>query len=395
VRAGHDCSNGRAGSRIFALRCLVLCASLLAESGAVAQTGNGGQLSVSEAGVPTFAYPIAVPPGIAGMEPKLALYYNGSRTNGPVGVGWSVQGMSLITRCGQIPAIDDKRSTVGYVPTDKLCLDGSRLIQVDSTGTPLARASQVNDASGLATGAYTEFRTEKDEYARIRAYGSAGGSAANGPAYFLVWTKAGQIYEYGNTTDSRILAQGKTAVMVWAADKISDTLGNYIAFKYTVNPNGAWGTGTSTTNPRPGTEWNLAEVWYTGTASKAPSNKVVFNYTTRADNAEAYHAGSKNISTQLLQTIKTYVNALATLGSTGVGAKVLQLTLQQWLQAGILQHRVWGWGWRGGLGASGGAGGSDYGSSGQGGAGGAAGYAIRMNGNSVTGSPSTHYGAIQ
>jgi len=303
----------------------LVAVALSGVSAAWAQKG-GAEFSVSDFGQPTYSYPIGVPPGIAGMEPKLSLSYSGSTYNGPVGAGWSIQGFSVITRCGAIPAIDGKRSAVGYVAADKLCLDGNRLIQVDGTGTPLALANQVNDAAGLAAGAYTEYRTEKDQYARIRAYGSAGGSAANGPAYFVVWTKSGQIYEYGNTTDSQIVAQGKSAVMVWALDKISDTLGNYVAFKYTVSQSTAWGSGTSAANPRPGTEWNLAEVWYTGTASQAPTNKVVFTYGARTDNAEAYHAGSKNVSTQLLQTIKTYVNAPATLGSTGLGVKSLQLT---------------------------------------------------------------------
>ena len=326
--AGGEHSNYRTRS-ICVLRCLVSLSLLLAEAAAFAQAGNGGgQFSVSASGTPTYSYPITVPPGIAGMEPKLSLYYSGSTANGPLGVGWSIQGISTMSRCGSIRATDGKRTAVGYVAVDKLCIDGNRLIQVDSTGTPLALSSQINDASGLATGAYTEYRTERDQYARIRAYGSAGGNAANGPAYFLVWTKSGQIYEYGNTSDSQILAQGKTAVMVWAVDKISDTMGNYVAFKYTVNQSATWGTGTSSANPRPGTEWNLAEVWYTGTATQAPTNKIIFNYGTRTDNSEAYQAGSKNVSTRLLQTINTYVNAPAVLGSTGVGAKRLQLAYE-------------------------------------------------------------------
>ena len=317
-----------------ARRLAVLIAAGLLALPALAQK-VGGAFSVDDSGQPTYGYPISVPPGIAGMDPKLSLYYGGSSFNGPVGVGWSIQGFSEITRCGAIPAIDSKRSAPTYVPADKLCMDGNRLIQVDSTGTPLPLASQVNDAEGLASGAYTEYRTEKDQYARIRAYGTApgttppctnAGSASNGPAYFLVWTKSGQIYEYGNTTDSQITPQGKCAVMVWAVDKVSDTLGNYIAFKYTVSQNTAWGTGTSTANPRPGTEWNLAEVWYTGTATQAPTNKVVFTYGARTDGGEAYHAGSKNVNTQLLKTISTYVNAPATIGATGIGVKQLQLT---------------------------------------------------------------------
>src|ERR1700739_751271 len=90
-------------------RCLaVLIAAGLLSLPAVAQNA-GGELWVGDSGQPTYAYPISVPPGIAGMEPKLSLYYGGSSFNGPVGVGWSIQGFSEITRCGAIPAIDGQR----------------------------------------------------------------------------------------------------------------------------------------------------------------------------------------------------------------------------------------------------------------------------------------------
>jgi hypothetical protein len=88
---------------------------------------------------------------------------------------------------------------VGYVAADKLCLDGQRLIQTDDAGSPLP-FPQVNDALGRGAGAYAEYRTEKDSFARVRAYGHANGdtTGASGPAYFRVWTKAGQVYEYGD-----------------------------------------------------------------------------------------------------------------------------------------------------------------------------------------------------
>ena len=75
----------------------------------------------------------------------------------------------------------------------------------------------------LVAGSYgadgAEYRTETESYTRIVSYGSAG----NGPAWFKAWTKSGQIMDYGNTADSRIEAQGKPTVRVWAVDKISDT----------------------------------------------------------------------------------------------------------------------------------------------------------------------------
>lgn len=291
------------------------------------------QVAVSDGGAPTFGYPIAVPPGVGGVTPKLTLQYVGGGINGPLGLGWSLQGLSSITRCPSTRAIDGVGTSVTYGPADKLCLDGQRLIQSDAAGVPLA--SQIDDGRGVASGA-REFRTEKDVYARVRAYGVANGSDVNGPAYFKVWIKSGLIYEYGAppTADANskglVAAYGKNAVMVWAVTRISDTAGNYMDFKYEQR-DVAWGSGP--TGPSLGREWNIAEVQYTGRAGQSSANKVVFSYTDRVDDrSEAYHEGSKNISVRLLDRIRTYVNSPnpTALGpaANAVMVKVLKLGYQ-------------------------------------------------------------------
>jgi hypothetical protein len=292
------------------------------------------QLSVSSSGTASYAQDIGVPPGRAGMSPKLTLVYAGGGVNGPVGHGWSVQGLSSITRCGATLATDNRKAGVAYAPSDKLCLDGQRLIQTDAAGTPLA-FPQSNDARGLAAGATTEYRTEKDSYARIRAYGYANGdtTGASGPAFFRVWTKSGQIYDYGDSpskdanTRALIAAPGSSAAMAWTVARIADTFGNTMDFKYEQR-DVAWGSGTVAGSPRAGHEWNLLEVQYSG-------NKVLFNYDTdasgndlRTDRAETYHQNAKNVSVRRLKSITTYVNArdTATLGA-GNGVAVRSTVL--------------------------------------------------------------------
>lgn len=287
-------------------------------------------IAVSESGTPSYSFPIVVPPGIAGMTPNLGLTYTAGGVNGPVGYGWSIQGISTITRCPNTKGIDGTSHAVDYTGNDKLCLDGQRLIQTDAGGTSVV-FPQTNDSLGLSSGV-REYRTEKDSFARVRAYGMAGGAAANGPAYFKVWTKSGQIYEYGNnantSANSAITAQGKTVVAAWAVSRISDTLGNYIDFQYEQRDT-AWGSGTVAGSPTPGHEWNLIEMRYTGTATQAPANKVVFEYGDRAtapgsaqDRAETYHQGAKNVSIRRLNAIRTYINATA----TPVKVKTIKLT---------------------------------------------------------------------
>ncbi|MDY0743358.1 choice-of-anchor D domain-containing protein [Paucibacter sp. R3-3] len=277
------------------------------------------QIAIEPNGTPSYTKAIAVPPGVAGMAPALSLAYTAGSTNGPLGFGWTLQGVSVIARCPSTIAVDGIAGGVTFGVNDKLCLDGQRLIQTDSTGTPLP-FPQVGDASGLIDGAYIEYRTEKDNFARIRAYGSGFGArlgAASGPAFFRVWTKAGQIYDYGNSpgtdqANNGLIGASRTglSVRVWAVSRISDNFGNHIDFKYAQNlvP---WGSGaTSPSAPTSGLEWNLTEVDY-------GVNKVSFAYGPRApatpgrplDASETIHANFKTVSTQLLQSISTYVGS--------------------------------------------------------------------------------------
>lgn len=307
---------------------------------------NAQGLSVGESGQASYSQAISVPAGIAGMAPQLGLLYSSGGVNGPVGYGWSVQGLSSITRCSASRATDGVRGAVRFDSSDKLCLDGQRLIQVDSAGVERP-FPQTGDAAGVgASPQYREYRTEKDSYARIRAYGYASGSDANsGPGYFKVWTKAGQVYEYGAppapsadaNTKALIFAQGKTIAMAWAVARISDTVGNFIDFKYEVRDT-AWGSGVSSTSPRKGVEWNIAEIQYS-------DSKVIFSYEDRPlteqingvavklspqDAAETYHQGSKNVSLRRLKAVSTYVKSpnTGTLGpATGaVAVKTLVLS---------------------------------------------------------------------
>ncbi len=288
-----------------------------------ASAASHAQVSVSADGQPGFSYPIAVPPGIAGMQPNLSLVYSGGGS-GPLGVGWVLAGTSVIARCPATKDVDGVVRGVSYAAADKICLDGQRLIQTDAQGNALS--TQADDSLGLAGTAWREFRTEKDSFARIRAYGSAADLAANGPAYFKMWTKAGQILEYGTSpggvaSNAQIRAQGKSVVAAWALSRTTELTGNYIDFKYTPARDTAWGTRLSgATVATTGSEWNLAEVQYTGNSSltpvQAPTVKVVFSYTDRPDNdggpqdrSELFHQGSKSLNIQRLSEVRTYVNS--------------------------------------------------------------------------------------
>ena len=235
-----------------------------------------GKFSVSKSGNAEYSIPVVVPPGTAQMQPSLSINYNSQTGNGLLGVGWHIGGLSAISRCPATLATDGFVDGVNYDNYDRYCLDGQRLIQI-GTGSD-------------TYGNFVEYRTEIDGFARIKSYGTAG----SGPAKFRVWTKTGQIMEYGVTTDSRIEAYGTATVRVWAVNKITDTVGNYLTISYFESGIGEY---------RPNT------IEYTGNTGTAPNNSIKFIYEGRNDITRQYIGGSLIKNTKRLKSIQTFEGA--------------------------------------------------------------------------------------
>nr|VFJ66174.1 MAG: RHS repeat-associated core domain-containing protein [Candidatus Kentron sp. DK] len=242
----------------------ILCAAFLHATHAEELVGSlPGQLSV-EQGAVVYTIPIEVPPGVAGMQPDLAITYNSNAGNGLLGVGFSLSGLSVITRCGQTIAQDGQKGGVYYDGRDRFCLDGQRLIAI----------------SGSDGGDGSEYRTEIDSYSRIISHGQQG----SGPQWWRVETKSGQVMEFGNTQDSRIEAQGKSTARLWAVNRIEDTVGNGIDFEYHEdNGNG---------------EYYPTRILYAG-------GVVEFGYEGRDDKITGYEAGSLRQVGKLISRIES------------------------------------------------------------------------------------------
>ena len=243
---------------------------------ASAQMALPGSFAVTEGGAATYEIPIEVPPGTAGVEPKLSLTYSSNGGNGLLGVGWALSGLSQISRCARTVATDGQHGGVNYDANDRFCLNGDRLVAISGT----------YGADG------TEYRTQSEGFSRIISHGTAG----NGPASFTVWTKAGLKMAFGVTADSRIEAQGKTTVRLWALSQVTDTAGNYMTVTYTEEPvDGSY---------RPD------RIDYTGNTAEilTPFASVNFEYEARTDAISHYRAGSLVSQRQLLRAIKTHLN---------------------------------------------------------------------------------------
>jgi Salmonella virulence plasmid 65kDa B protein len=77
-----------------------------------------GTFSVSAGGQANYHFPLVVPPGRLGMEPRLAVGYDSSAGEGTLGVGFSLQGLSTVTRCAANFAQDGYIAPVQYDDTD-------------------------------------------------------------------------------------------------------------------------------------------------------------------------------------------------------------------------------------------------------------------------------------
>jgi hypothetical protein len=75
---------------------------------------------------------------VAGIEPKLNLVYDSQQDNGSLGVGWSLSGLSSITRCAKARISDGQSGSVTYTLSDRYCLNGQRYINhSDNNYVPL------------------------------------------------------------------------------------------------------------------------------------------------------------------------------------------------------------------------------------------------------------------
>jgi hypothetical protein len=243
-----------------------LVASLSSTDAFAAVGRTPGQFAVSSTGSAQYSIPIWTPPGIRGIQPNLALIYDSHLSSGIMGPGWTLSGLSAIARCNRTYAQDSAPAPITLTTADGLCLDGNRL-RIMGTGA---------------------FQTEVANFSQVTASGAAG----TGPSYFTVQGKDGLTYEYGNTTDSKILpcSSGCATPYVWALDKVTDRAGNQMTFTYY----------------QAGGAYVPLSIQYTApSGSTSFPYRVNFAYSTKSasDTLSKYIAGSQVQQTQQLSTI--------------------------------------------------------------------------------------------
>lgn len=251
---------------VLFILCIVSTSYLYAQSSTIAAE-IPHETQVTAGGAFTYTLPLRIPPGIKEVLPSVAITYNSQGGNGILGMGWSITGLSAISRSGKNLYNDKDITAIDFSTNDALYLDGQRLYEVSSG----------------------EYLTHVKNFAKINSYGTSG----NGPEYFIVEYPNGLVYKYGSNTNSRMIASNSTNsdVLTWSVTEIEDKNGNIITFTYDNNQSIG--------------DYRVKEIGYATNTNVTGHNpaKIIFNYTSRNDKNKTWVNGSFVRSDYILDDI--------------------------------------------------------------------------------------------
>jgi len=196
------------GRLALAVLLITVCGTSFADK-LVLPGATKGDFQVTPGGAAVYSVPIQVPKGTAGLQPAISLQYSSQSGPSEIGLGWSVAGLSSISRGTKNILEDGIVQGVALNANDTFLLDGQKLVSLGDL------ADEV-----------TEYRTFADSYSKVRALDWSDA----GPSKFISQTKGGLTLEFGGTEDSRVTIRGIT--ITWLCNKITDSVGNYIRIEY-------------------------------------------------------------------------------------------------------------------------------------------------------------------
>ena len=242
---------------------LALHANLHAKVGSL-----DSNFSVTSQGQAGYSVDLPTLPAGNGLGFNLKASYHSQAKSGYLGLGWNLNGFDVIRRCNATKAIEGQNHTPDFSPKDRYCLNSQKLILVDGT----YGADQ------------SVYRTFRDSFAKIVAQGQT----AQGPSWFKVYLKNGEIHEFGHTDDSHLLVDGK-GIARWALNRITDRFGNEVLIRYARGDEGR--------------EFLPELVQYGGGKDVPHYRKVQFAYEERNSKILGYQHGVANILVRRLKSI--------------------------------------------------------------------------------------------
>lgn len=194
-------------------------------------------------GTSAYSVKVAIPPGVAGLQPSVVLRYNAGAGNGPFGLAWSWSPMTIQRQT--------EKGLPTYTANDVFTLDGEELVPLE-------------DGS---------YRMENESgFMRITRAGEG----------WEVRDKAGTIYRIGTVITSRQSRPGGgafDATFKWCLNEQVDVHGNRMEFDYATFPDS------------PG-QLYCTEIRYSiSRADPAVFHSVVFDYEPRTDAFSSFLSG--------------------------------------------------------------------------------------------------------
>lgn len=223
-----------------------------------------GVVDVSSTGAATYSLNFELPDG-GPLTPKIGLTYNSQQAGyGLAGYGFSITGISAITRGGKDLFHDGTVAGVTYTAADNLFLDGRRLVL--RSGTP-----------GKAGAVYT---VEGDPFTKVTEHGFYNNTLVS--TYFIVTTTSGMTYQYGKSKDSRLTFKdngGRERIASWYVNRVTNQHSDYTTYEY----------ATSDLCIRPVT----VTYGLNAAVSRGITCKVAFTYQELGDNARPFAIGDR------------------------------------------------------------------------------------------------------
>jgi len=239
-------------------------------------SGSGamqGTLSVSLTGAANYTVPIAVPPGVNGVQPTVGIHYNSQSGNGIAGWGWNITGTSGITRIPATKYHDGIADPVDFDPYDRYALDGQRLLL----------------KSGTYGGDGATYETENYTNLKITSHGVSKFGAAYGPSYFRVYYPDGSFAVYGGTSSEAV------SVMEWALHYRDNPQGIRIWYAYTLSDN----------------VLSLDKISYGSKGTTTPIHEIQFQYQQSERFVQGFVYGVAIVRKDVLKEIKVVGNGQA------------------------------------------------------------------------------------
>lgn len=228
-----------------------------------------GNIEVNRVGQLQFSLPIDVPPGVKTVSPQVSLVYNSESGNGIAGYGWSISGITAITRTGKTIENNGEVKGVQMDFSDYYSFNGKRLV--------------------LKSGKYgkdgAEYVTEKYSNTKFKSIGAAAGWY--GPEYWEVTFEDGSQAWYGRGVDARTSTDYN--ISEW-----KDPQGNYISYSY------SQGNGVAMIS---------SITWGGNKDLNTPyMNTIQFAYNDRDLKEESYIQGYKFYKNKILSEVKVLTN---------------------------------------------------------------------------------------